>query len=119
MLIGIEIRVVPKDIRRRKSFHRHSIVENPKWIIQHSEPEQEYLSDMNSTTSLRGNKPRLFSPSNSEDRPEIRESFRGSLRQGASNQVNPTSLQSTSSYNSQQQFDWKRWYREKVDSDDD
>lgn len=85
-------------------------------MIQHSETEHEYLSDMNSTASLRGNKQRLFSASNSEDRAEAREGFSSSLRQ-ASNQASVTSQQLTSSYNSQ--FDWKRWYREKVDSDDD
>lgn len=70
------------------------------------------MSDMNSSTSLRGkNRQKLFSPSNSEDRPEIHESFRSSLRQGNNQLVTSTS------YNSQ--FDWKRWYREKVDSDDD
>ena len=84
--------------------------------IQCSEPELE-LSDKNSTTSLRGNKQsRLSSPTNLEDRPEIRDSFKSSLKQGASN-VAVASQQSTTSYN--EQFDWKRWYSEKVDSDDD
>ena len=112
-LVRIEVRTAPKDLRRRKSFHRHSIVENPQWMIQHSEVEQDNLSDMTSSASLRGNKQRVLSPSNSEDRPEIREAaaFKSSLRQGG-NQV-----QQFTSYNSQ--FDWKRWYNEKVDSDDD
>ena len=79
-------------------------------MIQHSE---DNLSDMNSSASLRGNKqPRVLSPSNSEDRSEIRETLKSSLRQGG-NQVQ----QPSTSYNSQ--FDWKRWYNEKVDSDDD
>ena len=81
-------------------------------MIQHSEAEQDNLSDMNSSASLRGNKQRALSPSNSEDRPEIRETFKSSLRQGGQVQ------QSTgTSYNPQ--FDWKRWYHETVDSDDD
>ena len=108
------MRAVPKDFRRRKSFHRHSIVENPQWLIQHSEAEQDTLTDMNSSASLRGNKQRLFSPSNSEDRPEIRESSKSSLRQGRQQAQQTTTA---ASYNSQ--FDWKRWYNEKVDSDDD
>ena len=81
-------------------------------MIQHSEAEQDNLSDMNSSASLRGNKQRVLSPSNSEDRSEIRETLKSSLRQGG-NQVQ----QSTSYPNSQ--FDWKRWYSERVDSDDD
>lgn len=80
-------------------------------MIQHSEAEQDNLSDMNSSASLRGNKQRVLSPSNSEDRSEIRETLKSSLRQGG-NQV-----QQFTSYNSQ--FDWKRWYNERVDSDDD
>lgn len=110
---------MPKDFHHRRS-HRHSIVENPLWN-QYAEVEQEF-SDKNSTTSLRGNKQWLFSPTNSEDRPEIRESpFKSSLKQSSSSQVNAVSLQSAAmlptSYDSK--FDWKQWYNEKVDSDDD
>lgn len=111
IIVGVEVRAMPK---RRRSFHRHSIVENPQWI-QYSETEQD-LSDMNSSASLRGNKQWLMSPSTSEDRAEIRESFRSSLRQAGGNAVSQQSALTTS-YNSQ--FDWKRWYREKVDSDED
>ena len=109
------MQTVPKDLRRRKSFHRHSIVENPQWLIQHSEAEQDTLTDMNSSASLRGNKQRLFSPSNSEDRPEIQESSKSSLRQAR--QLVQQTATAAASYNSQ--FDWKRWYNEKVDSDED
>lgn len=117
----IEVRTVPKEFRRRRSFHRHSIVENPKWM-QYSETEQQDLSDLNSSVSFRRNKQR-FSPASSEDRPlEVHDpTIKTSLRKGssqlASNPLVQPPAPSCSSYSSQ--FDWRGWYNEKVDSDDD
>lgn len=109
---------VPKEFRRRRSYHRHSIVENPKWMMQYSETEQDNMPDMSSSASLVGNRQKVLSPSNSEDRPEVRESYRSSLKHGSNpGNTQQQQQQPASSYNSQ--FDWKRWYREKVDSDDD